>query len=76
MAATNFGQQRHPCWALNLESDPHATLEIDGESRPISARLATPGEAEELWPLFDGVWPGYETYRDIAPRDIKVFVLE
>lgn len=76
VAATNFGQRRHPGWALNLESEPKATLEIDGVSQLISARLATTRETEELWPLFDDVWPGYETYRDIAPRDIKIFVLE
>ncbi len=76
VAATNFGQEHHPSWALNLEADPHATVEIEGTSQDVVARNATSSETAELWPLFDGVWPGYETYRDIAPRDIKVFILE
>jgi deazaflavin-dependent oxidoreductase (nitroreductase family) len=76
VVGSNFGQQSHPGWALNLQAVPAASLEIDGESFPILARLASEDEVTELWPLFDGIWPGYEEYREIAPRDIKVFVLE
>ena len=36
----------------------------------------TDEEVMQIWPLPDGIWPDYETYRDIAPRDIKVFILE
>lgn len=76
IVATNFGQQNHPAWALNLEADPEASLEIDGQSRPVMARMATEEELSALWPLFDGFWPGYKEYREIAPRAIKVFILE
>ena len=76
IVATNFGQQSHPGWALNLEADPHSSLEIDGRSRTVVARLASADEIADLWPRFDGIWPGYEKYREIAPRDIKVFILK
>jgi len=76
IVATNFGQQNHPAWALNLEADPEAFLEIDGQSRPVIAGLATEEELSTLWPLFDGFWPGYKEYRAIAPRAIKGFILE
>ena len=75
VAASNYGQKDHPAWALNLEATPEASLEIDSESRDVTARRASPEETATIWPLFDGVWPGYEKYREIAPRDIKVFVL-
>lgn len=76
IVATNFGQESHPGWALNLEADPLASLEIEGHSRLVAARQASTAESAALWPLFDGFWPGYSEYREIAPRDIKVFVLE
>jgi deazaflavin-dependent oxidoreductase (nitroreductase family) len=76
IVGSNFGQKSHPGWALNLEADPDASLEMDGESLSVVARLASTDEVAELWPLFDGLWPGYEEYRKIAPRDIKMFILE
>lgn len=75
VAATNFGRTSHPAWALNLEAEPQATLEADGETTRVVARRVDAQEILEIWPLFDGIWPGYEEYRKIAPRDIKVFVL-
>jgi deazaflavin-dependent oxidoreductase (nitroreductase family) len=76
VVATNFGQKSHPGWALNLETDPRASLEIDEKSSDVVAHIAASQEAAESWPLFDGFWPGYSKYREIAPRDIKVFILD
>ena len=76
VVGTNFGTRNHPGWALNLEADPTADLEIEGERRSVTSRRASDDEAVRIWQRFDAVWPGYEKYREIAPRDIKVFVLE
>lgn len=76
VAATNFGTAHHPGWAYNLEAHSGASLEVDDETLSVVARRATETEMATLWPQFDGVWPGYESYRSIAPRDIKMFILE
>jgi deazaflavin-dependent oxidoreductase (nitroreductase family) len=76
VVATNWGTEHHPAWAGNLEADPAAMLEIDGVARPVTARGASEDEAATIWRQFDRIWPGYERYREIAPRDIKVFVLD
>jgi deazaflavin-dependent oxidoreductase (nitroreductase family) len=76
VAATNYGQDDHPGWSYNLESEPRAQLEIDGVTRRVIGRLANEHESAHVWPRFDAIWPAYETYRNIAPRDIKVFILE
>lgn len=76
VAATNFGTDRHPGWAYNLEANPRATIEIEGRTKQVVARAASDTEKAQLWPRFDGVWPGYEQYREIAPRDIKMFLLD
>ncbi len=76
VAASNFGRANHPEWALNLEATPEAMLEINSEAREVTARRASEIETAELWPRFDDIWPGYEAYRAITHRDIKVFILE
>jgi deazaflavin-dependent oxidoreductase (nitroreductase family) len=74
--ASNWGTENHPGWSFNLEKHPKATLDIDGDIREVLARHASDVERTQIWESFDGVWPGYEKYREIAPRDIKVFVFE
>lgn len=76
VVATNYGREHHPAWALNLEANPEATIEIDGRTFPVTARQARYEELSAIWDRFDRFWPGYEEYRAIAPRDIKVFMLD
>lgn len=76
VVASNYGQDRHPAWSYNLDAHPRAHLEIDGTSIAVDARRATGDETDAIWSGFDAIWPGYETYREIAPRSIKVYVLE
>jgi deazaflavin-dependent oxidoreductase (nitroreductase family) len=75
VVATNFGRPNHPSWAMNLEAHPKATLDVNGTSAEVAARRASTDEGMAIWSKFDRVWPGYEKYREISPRDIKVFVL-
>lgn len=77
IVASNYGQDHHPAWSFNLDAAPGAMLEMDGAAPArVTARRASEAETEELWPRFDAVWPGYETYRQIAPRDIKMYLLD
>jgi deazaflavin-dependent oxidoreductase (nitroreductase family) len=76
VAATNYGQEDHPGWSYNLESEPRAQLEVEGVTNTVIARRANEHESARVWPRFDAIWPAYETYRNIAARDIKVFILE
>lgn len=76
VVASNFGGERHPAWSANLDAQPRATLEIDGTTHDVAARRANNEEAAAIWERFDHIWPGYERYREIAPREIRVYVLE
>ena len=78
LLGTNFGQERTPAWALNLEADPRATVSYRGTCRDVVARPATPEEAEEVFALAATFYPGYRHYqRRIGDRRrIRVFVLE
>jgi deazaflavin-dependent oxidoreductase (nitroreductase family) len=77
LIGSNFGQAHHPAWALNLEADPHAVVEIRGSARPVTARLVTdPAEQELIWAQMTETYPGYAGYRRRAGRDIKLFALQ
>jgi deazaflavin-dependent oxidoreductase (nitroreductase family) len=78
LLGTNFGQAATPAWALNLEADPRATVTYRGVSREVTARVATPAEAEEVFSLAGRFYPGYLDYRLRVgdSRRIRAFVLE
>ena len=75
VAATNFGGPQ-PAWALNLRHDGRASLERDGATHRVTARLATDDEKADSWALFDAAWPAFADYRSRVDRPVDVFVLE
>lgn len=78
LIGTNFGQSGTPAWVLNLEADPAATVSYRGTTRAVSARLATPEEADGIFASAGELYPGYLAYRRrlAGRRDVRVFVLE
>jgi deazaflavin-dependent oxidoreductase (nitroreductase family) len=77
LIASNWGQSRHPSWALNLEAAGEATVEVPNEAaRPMTVRRATPEEFGRYWADALRFWPGYEGYRQRAGREIRMFVLD
>jgi deazaflavin-dependent oxidoreductase (nitroreductase family) len=76
LIGSNFGQQHHPAWALNLEANPEATVTIDDRAIQMTARMVTDdAEREAVWQTMYEIWPAYHAYRGRAGRDIKVFAL-
>ena len=78
LLGTNFGQPSTPAWVLNLEADPRATITFRNVSREVTARAATPDEAEEIFALAGRFYPGYVSYRRRIgeSRRVRAFVLE
>lgn len=78
LLGTNFGQERTPAWALNLEAEPRATVNYRGTTRDVLARPATDAEADEIFERAARFYAGYRHYRSRvgASRRIRVFVLE
>jgi deazaflavin-dependent oxidoreductase (nitroreductase family) len=75
VVASVGGSPRHPAWYLNLEADPHASIQVRGDHHDVVARTATPEEKPQLWRIMNDVWPNYDAYQSRTERDIPVVVL-
>jgi deazaflavin-dependent oxidoreductase (nitroreductase family) len=71
----NLGLERKPAWALNLEANPAATIELGGETIAVLARRARGEEAKRMWRRWVEVQPSATTFRTLADREIPLFVL-
>jgi deazaflavin-dependent oxidoreductase (nitroreductase family) len=75
LAGMNLGVTHHPAWALNLQANPAATIDISGQTIPVTARQATGDEAAKLWQRWLELQPSADAFRELAGRDIPLFVL-
>ncbi|TVR28428.1 MAG: nitroreductase family deazaflavin-dependent oxidoreductase [Ilumatobacter sp.] len=76
LVASKGGDDRHPQWYLNLVADPDIELTVDGETRPMTARTATPDEKAAMWPEIVDAYRGYSGYQSRTDRDIPVVICE
>jgi deazaflavin-dependent oxidoreductase (nitroreductase family) len=75
VVASVGGSPRHPAWYLNLQADPHASVQVRGDRFDVVARTASPEEKPRLWQIVNGVWPNYDVYQSRTDRNIPVVVL-
>ena len=73
---SNAGQERAPAWWLNLQADPRAEVEFQGEKSVRRARKASAAEETELWPRVLEQYDGFADYREMTDREIPVVILE
>jgi deazaflavin-dependent oxidoreductase (nitroreductase family) len=76
VVASYGGAPDHPDWYLNLEADPHVSLQDGPEAVDYTARTATPEERAEWWPRAVAVWPDYDAYQAKTDREIPVVLFD
>jgi F420H(2)-dependent quinone reductase len=76
LVASNSGLDSAPAWWLNLQADPKAEVDAEGERVRVKGREASPEEEERLWPKFLEQFPGFDGYRRFTKRRISVVILE
>ncbi len=74
--AMNGWDPAEPGWWLNLQADPHGTVQLADATRPVIARAATGAERTRLWQLWRSVDRNLDSYARRRPRDTAVVVLE
>lgn len=73
--ASYGGDDRHPRWYLNLQAEPHVTVQVGSEKQARVARTATPAEKARLWPGLVAVYKQYDDYQKKTDRDIPLVML-
>jgi deazaflavin-dependent oxidoreductase (nitroreductase family) len=76
LIASKGGDDRDPQWYRNLQANPDVEVTIDGATRPMRARTASPEEKAVLWPEIVAVYKGYDSYQQRAHREIPVVICE
>jgi len=76
VVASKGGHADHPQWYKNLAVNPHVEITIEGVTRPMRARTASPDEKAQLWPQIVAAYKGYEGYQRNTDRDIPVVICE
>jgi deazaflavin-dependent oxidoreductase (nitroreductase family) len=75
IVASVGGSPRHPAWYLNLQADPHASVQVRDEHLDVIAHTASPTDKPRLWQIVNSVWPNYDVYQSRTEREIPVVVL-
>jgi deazaflavin-dependent oxidoreductase (nitroreductase family) len=76
VVASYGGDDRHPQWFLNLRDNPDVEITMNGKTRPMRARVASPEEKAELWPRVIEAYRGYGQYQRRTDRDIPLVICE
>ncbi|GAB10043.1 hypothetical protein GOARA_050_01060 [Gordonia araii NBRC 100433] len=76
VVASKGGHSDHPDWYKNAVATPDVSVTVDGVTKPMRARTATPAERAELWPQVVKVNPGYAGYQKNTEREIPLLILE
>ncbi len=76
LVASQGGAPKNPVWYGNLVKHPEIEVDYRGKRMELRARLATPEEKPELWPICDQHYAPYAEYRTRTTREIPIFVCE
>ena len=76
LIASKGGDRRDPQWYRNLAANPDVQITMNGETRPMRARTASPEEKAALWPDIVAAYKGYDSYQKKAGREIPVVICE
>ncbi len=77
VVASRGGDDQHPAWFLNLQSNPDVVVSLQGKpEQRMRARVTTPEERARLWPRVIADHKNYADYQDRTPREIPLVLLE
>jgi deazaflavin-dependent oxidoreductase (nitroreductase family) len=77
LVASKAGAAEHPAWFHNVRANPDVAVTVDGERRPMRARVAAGDERDRLWAMVCDHYSGYAAYQTrTRGRLIPVVVLD
>lgn len=75
IVASKGGDDEHPDWYRNIESDPEVEIQVGSEVMAATARTASSEERPRLWEKMAEIWPDYNEYAKKTDREIPTVVL-
>jgi deazaflavin-dependent oxidoreductase (nitroreductase family) len=75
LVASRGGSRAHPGWYHNLRAHPDVTVQVGRRRLDVTARVTTPEERAEVWPLLCEENPDYAAYQERTDREIPVIAL-
>ena len=72
VAASNGGSDWQPGWWLNLQAEPQATIELDGDDVAITASEVAEADRGELWRRLSDQLDTYDDYQRKVRRQIAL----
>lgn len=76
LAGMNLGMTRNPSWALNLDADPRAAIDVAGRKIEVIATPAKGSRRDELWSRWVSLQPSAVAFEELAGREIPLFTLQ
>lgn len=76
LVASKGGHSDDPQWYKNLVVNPEVEITLDGQTRTMRARTASPEERVELWERITDEYSGYARYQASTDREIPVVICE
>jgi F420H(2)-dependent quinone reductase len=76
IVASKGGHPKHPAWFHNLKANPLTTVQAGTKKIPVSARVASDVERDQLWPKVVAAYSGYAGYQQRTERKIPLVILE
>ena len=74
--ASKGGSPENPAWYHNLVANPDVTIEFGTESFPVSARVVTGDERDEIYAKQVAIAPQFGDYQRNTDRKIPVIELQ
>lgn len=69
------GNDRHPAWALNLDAERNAWVQVKDRRRPVAAHKLEGEARSEIWPRLTEFFPLWGHFQKYCDREFMVFRL-
>jgi len=76
VVASYRGRPAHPCWYLNLETNPDVTLQVGPDVFPAKAIGVPDRDRPALWGLMTGLFPTFADYQKQTLRRFPIIALQ
>jgi deazaflavin-dependent oxidoreductase (nitroreductase family) len=74
--ASKAGAPTNPDWYHNLVAHPQVQVEVGTQTLPMTARVTSGAERDDIWTAHKTQYPGFAEYETKTSRQIPVVVLE